>query len=180
MSVFFWNQNPHVVGSLHRWQSIHFLCQKRLPSLQLSYADQNHRELYSVGMDDPRTNLFRHCCSWDTPHQCSQFSGMIFFENIFYPSIELLSWMTFDSPHVKLWQLDFTWRLSKVIQEKSSMEGYKVIFENWEYWWVVSQLHQWRKRLCVCRPSRQNREHDGFDRRKQAVKMTNVFGIEKI
>ena len=32
------------------------------------------------------TDLFRHCCSWDTPHQCSQFSKMTL-----YPSIELLS-----------------------------------------------------------------------------------------
>ena len=81
--TFFWNQNPHVVGSLHRWQPIPFLCQKHLPSLQLACADQNHRELHSVGMDDTRTDLFRHCCSWDTPHQCSQFSKMTL-----YPSIE--------------------------------------------------------------------------------------------
>ena len=32
----------------------------------------------------------------------------------------------------------------------------------------------------VCRPSRQNVVHDGFDRRKQAVKMEDVFGIEKV
>ena len=32
----------------------------------------------------------------------------------------------------------------------------------------------------VCRPSRQNGVHDGFDRRKQAVKMADVFGIEKV
>ena len=32
----------------------------------------------------------------------------------------------------------------------------------------------------VCRPSRQNGIHDGFDRRKQAVKMADVFGIEKV
>ena len=25
--TFFWNQNPHVVGPLHRWQPIPFLCQ---------------------------------------------------------------------------------------------------------------------------------------------------------
>ena len=30
----------------------------------------------------------------------------------------------------------------------------------------------------VCRPSRQNGVHDGFDRRKQAVKMTDVFRID--
>ena len=30
------------------------------------------------------------------------------------------------------------------------------------------------------RPSRQNGIHDGFDRRKQAVKMADVFGIEKV
>ena len=32
----------------------------------------------------------------------------------------------------------------------------------------------------VCRPSRQNGAHDSFDRRKQAVKMADVFGIEKM
>ena len=32
----------------------------------------------------------------------------------------------------------------------------------------------------VCRPSRQNGVHDDFDRRKQAVKMTDVFGIEQV
>ena len=30
----------------------------------------------------------------------------------------------------------------------------------------------------VCRPSRQNGVHDGFDRRKQAVEMADVFGIQ--
>ena len=81
--TFFWNQNPHVVGSPHRWQPISFPFQKHLPSLQLACADQNHYELHSVGMDGTRTDLFRHCCSWDTPHQCSQFSKMTL-----YPSIE--------------------------------------------------------------------------------------------
>ena len=32
----------------------------------------------------------------------------------------------------------------------------------------------------VCRPSRQNEIHDVFDRLKQAVKMEDVFGIEKL
>ena len=32
----------------------------------------------------------------------------------------------------------------------------------------------------VCRPSRQHGAHDDFDRRKQAVKMADVFGIEKV
>ena len=32
----------------------------------------------------------------------------------------------------------------------------------------------------VCRPSRQNGVHDGFDQRKQAVKMVDVSGIEKV
>ena len=36
------------------------------------------------------------------------------------------------------------------------------------------------KNRYVCRPSRQNGVHDGFDRRKQAVKMADVFGIEKV
>ena len=32
----------------------------------------------------------------------------------------------------------------------------------------------------VFRPSRQNGVHNGFDRRKQAVKMADVFEMEKI
>ena len=32
----------------------------------------------------------------------------------------------------------------------------------------------------VCRPSRVNGIHDGFDRKMQAVKMADVFGIEKV
>ena len=32
----------------------------------------------------------------------------------------------------------------------------------------------------VCRPSRENGVHDGFDKRKQAVKLADVFGIEKV
>ena len=32
----------------------------------------------------------------------------------------------------------------------------------------------------VCRPSRERGVHDGYDRRKQAVKMADVFGIEKV
>ena len=32
----------------------------------------------------------------------------------------------------------------------------------------------------VCRPSRQNGIHDGFDRCKQSVKMANAFCIEKV
>ena len=32
----------------------------------------------------------------------------------------------------------------------------------------------------VCRPSRQDGVPDGFDRRKKAVKMADVFGIEKV
>ena len=32
----------------------------------------------------------------------------------------------------------------------------------------------------VCRPSRVHGVHDGYDRKKQAVKMADVFGIEKV
>ena len=31
----------------------------------------------------------------------------------------------------------------------------------------------------MCRPSREQGIHDGFDRKKQAVKMADVWGIEK-
>ena len=95
--LFFWNQNPHVVGSSHRWQPISFPCQKHLRSLQLACADQNHYELHSVGMDDTRTDLLRHCRSWDTPHQCSQFSKMTL-----YPSIELRLLIVLTKNHVTI------------------------------------------------------------------------------
>ena len=36
------------------------------------------------------------------------------------------------------------------------------------------------KKIGISRPSRQNGVHDGFDRRKQAVKMADAFGIEKV
>ena len=32
----------------------------------------------------------------------------------------------------------------------------------------------------MCRPSRENGIHDGYDRRKQAVKLADVFDIEKV
>ena len=32
----------------------------------------------------------------------------------------------------------------------------------------------------VCRPSQDSGIHDGFDRTKQAVKMADVFGVEKL
>ena len=34
------------------------------------------------------------------------------------------------------------------------------------------------KERFVCRPSRVHGIHDGYDKKKQAVKMTDVFGIE--
>ena len=36
------------------------------------------------------------------------------------------------------------------------------------------------KERYVCHPSRVDGVHDGYDRRKQAVKMADVFGIEKV
>ena len=36
------------------------------------------------------------------------------------------------------------------------------------------------KHRYVCRPSRQKGVHHGFDRRKQAVRMVNLFCIEKV
>ena len=56
------------------------------------------------------------------------------------------------------------------------MEGYKVIFENWNIGEVYPSYNSGEK-IGMSRPSRQNGIHDGFDRRKQAVKMADVFGI---
>lgn len=36
------------------------------------------------------------------------------------------------------------------------------------------------KDASVCRPSRVHQIHDGFDKKKQCVKMADVFGIEKV
>ena len=36
------------------------------------------------------------------------------------------------------------------------------------------------KESYVCRPSRVDGVHDGYDRRKQAMKMADTFGIEKV
>ena len=59
---FFWNQNPHVVGSLHRWQRILFLCQKHLPSLRLACADQTHCALHFVAMDGTHNDPSHNYC----------------------------------------------------------------------------------------------------------------------
>ena len=32
----------------------------------------------------------------------------------------------------------------------------------------------------VCRPSRENGVHNGYDKRKQAVKLADVYGVEKV
>ena len=149
---YFWNQNPHVVGSLHRWQSIPFLCQKHLPSLQLACGDQNHRELHSTGMDDTDSDVFLHCCSWNTLTNALSSQKNDFIPGIL-PSSFNAYWGEFTAwveGGLSYWHLDFAWGLSKVIQERSLMDGYKVIFESWEHWWGVSQLQQWWKRsLCV-------------------------------
>ena len=45
---------------------------------------------------------------------------------------------------------------------------------------VYSSYTNSEKERCVCRPSRLHDIHDGYDRRKQSVKMADVFGIEKV
>ena len=45
---------------------------------------------------------------------------------------------------------------------------------------VYSSYSNGEKDQYVCRPFWQNGVHDGFDRRKQAVKMADVFGIEMV
>ena len=55
------------------------------------------------------------------------------------------------------------------------MERYKVSFGK-----VYRSYSNGEKDRYVCRPSRQNEIHDVFDRPKQAVKMTDVSGIEKV
>ena len=43
-------------------------------------------------------------------------------------------------------------------------------------------LHKWKPKPSqyVCRPSRVEAIHEDYDRRMQAVKLADVFGIEKV
>ena len=101
---------------LHRWQHIPFLCQKHLPSLQLTCADQNHRELLSVGMDN--THLI--AVAWKTA-KC----GMAFSAH----GDEFTAWLEGGLPNGNLFYV----RTIKSHSRNKFMEGYKVIFEHWEH-----------------------------------------------
>ena len=58
------------------------------------------------------------------------------------------------------------------------MEGYKVILRTESIGEVYPSYSNGEKDRCVFRPSRQNGVHDGFDQRKQTVKMAEFFGIQ--
>ena len=45
---------------------------------------------------------------------------------------------------------------------------------------VYDSYNNEEKEKEVCRPSRVDEIHDGFNKRKQAVKMADVWGIEKV
>ena len=60
------------------------------------------------------------------------------------------------------------------------MEGYKVILRTESIGEVYPSYSNGEKDCYMCRSSRQNGIQVGFDRRKQAVMMTDVFGIEKV
>lgn len=45
---------------------------------------------------------------------------------------------------------------------------------------VYNSYTNGQKDKFVCRPSRIHGDHRGFDRKKQCVKMADVFGIEKV
>ena len=45
---------------------------------------------------------------------------------------------------------------------------------------VYDSYNNRQKERSVCRPSRVDGTHDGFDKRKQSVKMADIFGIEKV
>ena len=45
---------------------------------------------------------------------------------------------------------------------------------------VYDSYNNGEKERAVCRPSRVDGIHDGFDKRKQSVKMADIFGIEKV
>ena len=45
---------------------------------------------------------------------------------------------------------------------------------------VYNSYNNSEKEREVCRPSRVDGIHDGFDKKKKTVKMTDVYGIEKV
>ena len=173
-SYFFWNQNPHVVGSLHRWQPIPFLYQKHLPSLQLAYADQSHRELHSAAMDDTHTDLFRRYCSWEQQKSKRDQRDMAFF---LLTETNLPHDLKEDYPNGNLiLREDYQKSFKKEVRWKDI----KSFLKTESFGEVYPSYSNGEKDRYVCRPSRQNGVHDGFDRRKQAVKMADVFCIEKV
>ena len=57
----------------------------------------------------------------------------------------------------------------------------KSLMIGWEdYCEVYPSYSNGEKDRYVCRPSRENGVHGGFDKRKQAVKLADVYGIEKV
>ena len=45
---------------------------------------------------------------------------------------------------------------------------------------VYDSYNNGEKERAVCRPSRVDDVHNGFDKRKQSVKMADIYGIEKV
>ena len=45
---------------------------------------------------------------------------------------------------------------------------------------VYNSCNNSEKEREVCRPTRVDGIHDGFDKKKQAVKLADVYGIEKV
>ena len=46
--------------------------------------------------------------------------------------------------------------------------------------WTYPSYDNGEKDRYVCRPSREDGVHNGYDRRKQAVKMADIYGVEKV
>ena len=124
-------------------------CRPKTSAIFTAFLDRSktYREFHFVGMNDTHNDLCHHCFSFDKPHLSYQKWLYILPSTFNTYWDELTAWV---EGGLSYWQLDFAWGLSKVIQERSLMDGYKVIFESWEHWWGVSQLQQWWKRsLCV-------------------------------
>ena len=68
----------------------------------------------------------------------------------------------------------------QVIQKACPVERYQLISEIRDLGEVYPSYSNGEKDRYVCRPSRENGVYGGYDKRKQAVKMADIYGIEKV
>ena len=66
------------------------------------------------------------------------------------------------------------------ISEEQCTSRFNICFLRKELGEVYNSYKNSEKEKEVCRPSRVDGIHDGFDKKKQTVKMPDVYGIEKV